>query len=191
VAIPRSLCHTAPCLDDRQSGPSVIGPRPIGEFTDILRAHEIRLLIDVRTISRSRHNPQFNMDTLTESLKKANLGSLHMRALGGLRKARKDSMNNGWRNASFRGYADYMQTDTFQRALEELMAYSTDTRTAIMCAEAVPWRCPSIVDCRCAGRARLGGQAYPLAGQGRRTSADVLRGHRRTHTHLSSTSQPP
>jgi len=81
------------------------------------------------------------MDMLTESLKKAGLGSLHMPALGGLRKARKDSINNGWRNVSFRGYADHMQTDTFQRALEELMAYSTDTRTAIMCAEAVPWRC--------------------------------------------------
>ena len=112
--------------------------RPIGEFTDFLRAHEIRLLVDVRTIPRSRHNPQFNTDTLAGSLRKAGLVSLHMPALGGLRKARKDSINNGWRNASFRGYANYMQTDKFQRALEELMAYSTDTRTAIMCAEAVP-----------------------------------------------------
>ena len=115
--------------------------RPIAEFTDVLRAHEIRLLVDVRTIPRSRHNPQFNEDRLAESLKKAGLGSLHMPALGGLRKARKDSINDGWRNASFRGYADYMQTDKFQRALEELMAYGTGTRTAIMCAEAVPWRC--------------------------------------------------
>ena len=115
--------------------------RPIAEFTDVLRAHEIRLLVDVRTIPRSRHNPQFNEDRLAESLKKAGLGSLHMPALGGLRKARKDSINDGWRNASFRGYADYMQTDKFQRALEELMADGTGTRTAIMCAEAVPWRC--------------------------------------------------
>jgi uncharacterized protein (DUF488 family) len=115
--------------------------RPIGEFTDFLHAHEIRLLVDVRTVPRSRHNPQFNTDTLAESLKEAGLVSLHMPALGGLRKARKDSINNGWRNASFRGYADYMQTDKFQRALEELMAYGTGTRTAIMCAEAVPWRC--------------------------------------------------
>ena len=115
--------------------------RPIAEFTDVLRAHEIRLLVDVRTIPRSRHNPQFNEDRLAESLKKAGLGSLHMPALGGLRKARKDSINDGWRNASFRGYADYMQTDEFKKALEELMAYGTDTRIAIMCAEAVPWRC--------------------------------------------------
>ena len=115
--------------------------RPIGEFTDVLRAHEICLLVDVRTIPRSRHNPQFNTDMLAESLKEAGLASLHMSKLGGLRKARKDSINSGWRNASFRGYADYMQTDEFQRALEELMVYGTDTRVAIMCAEAVPWRC--------------------------------------------------
>lgn len=115
--------------------------RPIGEFTDLLRAYEISLLLDVRTVPRSRYNPQFNTDTLAESLKEAGLASLHMPALGGLRNARKDSINIGWRNASFRGYADYMQTDKFQRALEELMAYGTGTRTAIMCAEAVPWRC--------------------------------------------------
>ena len=115
--------------------------RPIDEFIRVLRAHEIILLVDVRTVPRSRYNPQFNTDTLSESLKEAGLVSLHMPALGGLRKAQKDSINIGWRNASFRGYADYMQTDKFQRALEELMAYGTDTRTAIMCAEAVPWRC--------------------------------------------------
>jgi len=115
--------------------------RPIGEFMNLLRAHEIRLLIDVRTIPRSRHNPQFNEDRLAKSLKEAGLLSLHMPALGGLRKALKDSINDGWRNASFRGYADYMQREEFQSALEELMAYGTDTRTAIMCAEAVPWRC--------------------------------------------------
>jgi uncharacterized protein (DUF488 family) len=115
--------------------------RPIGEFTDVLRAHEIRLLVDVRTIPRSRHNPQFNEDRLAESLKKAGLGSLHMPALGGLRKARKDSINDGWRNTSFRGYADYMQTDEFWHALEELMMHGRQNPTAIMCAEAVPWRC--------------------------------------------------
>ena len=115
--------------------------RPIGEFTDLLRAHQISLLVDVRTIPRSRHNSQFNTDTLTESLRKVGLVSLHMLALGGLRKAQKDSLNDGWRNAGFRGYADYMQTEEFQKALGELMAYSTDKKTAIMCAEAVPWRC--------------------------------------------------
>ena len=115
--------------------------RPIGEFTDSLRAHEILLLVDIRTIPRSRHNPQFNANALAESLKEAGLISLHMPALGGLRKAWKDSINDGWRNASFRGYADYMQTDEFLNALEELMAESRLQPTAIMCAEAVPWRC--------------------------------------------------
>ena len=115
--------------------------RPIGEFTDFLHAHEIRLPVDVRTIPRSRHNPQFNTDTLVESLRKAGLVSLHMPALGGLRKARTDSINEGWRNASFRGYADYMQTAEFWNALEELMMHGQQHPTAIMCAEAVPWRC--------------------------------------------------
>ena len=117
--------------------------RPLDEFSGLLHAHQISLLVDVRTVPRSRYNPQFNRDTLAESLKEAGLVSFHMLALGGLRKARKDSINDGWRNASFRGYADYMQTEEFQRALEELMAYGTGTktRTAIMCAEAVPWRC--------------------------------------------------
>ena len=115
--------------------------RPIGEFTDFLHAHEIRLLVDVRTIPRSRHNPQFNTDTLAESLRKAGLASLHMPALGGLRKARIDSINQGWRNASFCGYADYMQTAEFWNALEELLMHGQQHPTAIMCAEAVPWRC--------------------------------------------------
>ena len=115
--------------------------RPIGEFTTLLRTHEIRLLVDVRTIPRSRHNPQFNTETLAESLKEAGLVSLHMPTLGGLRKARKDSINNGWRNASFRGYADYMQTAEFWSALEELMMHGRQGPTAIMCAEALPWRC--------------------------------------------------
>jgi len=115
--------------------------RPIGEFTNLLRAHAINLLIDVRTVPRSRHNPQFNTEALALSLKTSGLSYLHLPALGGLRKTRKDSINDGWRNTSFRGYADYMQTDEFHRALEELMADSRLQPTAIMCAEAVPWRC--------------------------------------------------
>ena len=115
--------------------------RPIEEFIGLLRAHQIRLLIDVRTVPRSRYNPQFNTDTLAQSLCEAGLRYRHLSELGGLRKPKKDSINDGWRNASFRGYADYMQTEGFERALEELMTYSTDKRTAIMCAEAVPWRC--------------------------------------------------
>jgi len=115
--------------------------RPIGEFTDLLRAHEIGLLVDVRTIPRSRYNPQFNTDTLAQSLREAGLQYRHLLELGGLRKPKNDSLNNGWRNTSFRGYADYMQTEEFQSVIEELMAYGTDMKTAIMCAEAVPWRC--------------------------------------------------
>jgi uncharacterized protein (DUF488 family) len=115
--------------------------RPIGEFTDLLRAHAIRLLIDVRTIPRSRHNPQFNTDTLALSLGDARLHYHHLPELGGLRKPKKDSVNDGWRNASFRGYADYMQTDMFWSALEELMMLGRQRPSAMMCAEAVPWRC--------------------------------------------------
>jgi uncharacterized protein (DUF488 family) len=115
--------------------------KSIAEFTDLLRAHEIALLVDVRTIPRSRYNPQFNTETLAESLKEADLVYRHMSALGGLRKPGKDSINNGWRNDSFRGYADYMQTAEFWNALEELMMCGRQGPVAIMCAEAVPWRC--------------------------------------------------
>ena len=115
--------------------------RPIHEFIALLHAHAINLLIDVRTVPRSRHNPQFNTEALAVSLKTSGLSYLHMPALGGLRKARKDSINDGWRNASFRGYADYMQTDEFWDALQELMTHGQQGPIAIMCAEAVPWRC--------------------------------------------------
>lgn len=115
--------------------------RPIDEFIGLLRAHQIDLLVDVRTVPRSRYNPQFNTDTLIQSLRDAGLQYRHSPGLGGLRKATKDSINDGWRNASFRGYADYMQTAEFWGGLEELMADSRLQQTAIMCAEAVPWRC--------------------------------------------------
>jgi uncharacterized protein (DUF488 family) len=130
--------------------------RPIGEFLALLTAYGIQRLVDVRTIPRSRHNPQFNIDPLAKSLKEAGLAYLHTAQLGGLRKAKKDSINSGWRNASFRGYADYMQTDEFWNALDQLIADSRKPsfsparpgraetrpfRVAIMCAEAVPWRC--------------------------------------------------
>lgn len=115
--------------------------RPIHELLGLLRAHEIVLLADVRSMPRSRYNPQFNSDTLVQSLRGAGLQYRHLPGLGGLRKPKKDSANQGWRNERFRGYADYMQTGEFQRAIEELMAYGTGMRTAVMCAEAVPWRC--------------------------------------------------
>jgi len=115
--------------------------RPIDEFIGLLRANQISLLVDVRTVPRSRYNPQFNRDTLAQSLRDAGLQYRHLPELGGLRKPKKDSLNDGWRNASFRGYADYMQTEEFLNASEELMAESRLQPTVIMCAEAVPWRC--------------------------------------------------
>jgi len=111
------------------------------EFVALLRAHGVTLVADVRTVPRSRHNPQFNKESLPESLSKAGLGYVHMPGLGGLRHARSDSVNAGWRNASFRGYADYMQTLEFKDNLEQLIDRAKKDRLAIMCAEAVPWRC--------------------------------------------------
>ena len=115
--------------------------KPIGDFTGLLCTHAINLLVDVRTVPRSRHNLQFNIETLAVSLKTSGLCYLHVPALGGLRKPRKDSINDGWRNVSFRGYADYMQTAEFRDALEALMTHGRQGSLAIMCAEAVPWRC--------------------------------------------------
>jgi uncharacterized protein (DUF488 family) len=115
--------------------------RPVDEFTRLLQIYGITGLADVRTVPRSRHNPQFNAEALAASLPLAGIEYVPMRELGGLRHARKDSPNGGWRNAGFRGYADYMQTPGFGKALEALMVLGGKRRTAIMCAEAVPWRC--------------------------------------------------
>jgi uncharacterized protein (DUF488 family) len=115
--------------------------RALIDFLIILRAHEITLLIDVRTVPRSRTNPQFNKDTLPCSLGEAGIRYEHNKALGGLRKATADSLNTGWRNASFRGYADYMSTAEFGEAVRELIALAEEQRTVVMCAESVPWRC--------------------------------------------------
>ena len=114
---------------------------PLEEFIGMLKAYGIACLADIRTVPRSRHNPQFNDDTLGIALRTAKIDYVALPALGGLRRARQDSPNTGWRNESFRGYADYMQTEEFARGLEELVALSRKERTAIMCAEAVPWRC--------------------------------------------------
>lgn len=115
--------------------------RTIEEFIAILRAHGATGVVDVRTVPRSRHNTQFNKASLPHSLKKAGLSYVHLPGLGGLRYARHDSVNVGWRNASFRGYADYMQTPEFQESLNELVRLVKHDRLALMCAEAVPWRC--------------------------------------------------
>ena len=115
--------------------------RSLDDFIVLLQAHGIRQLVDVRTIPRSRHNPQFNQDQLPASLEGVGIQYVHMLALGGLRHAHPDSVNAAWRNASFRGFADYMQTPEFDAALRELIRVASGRRTAIMCAEAVPWRC--------------------------------------------------
>ena len=111
------------------------------EFRDLLRAHGIERVVDVRTIPRSRRNPQFNRETLGRKLRGARIRYVHIPKLGGLRHARADSMNAGWRNSSFRGYADYMQTPEFEHALHRLMKLAGQKKSVIMCAEAVPWRC--------------------------------------------------
>ncbi|MFA6290299.1 MAG: DUF488 domain-containing protein [Victivallales bacterium] len=115
--------------------------RSIGDFISLLKAHGITCIVDVRTVPRSRFNPQFNKDTVPESLEENGIGYVHMPGLGGLRHAIASSPNQGWKNASFRGFADYMQTAEFGRNLEDLIALAKKERIALMCAEAVPWRC--------------------------------------------------
>ncbi len=115
--------------------------RSLPEFISILKNFRISVLADVRTIPRSRHNPQFNSVQLSAALKKSGIRYLHMPGLGGLRRAKPDSINAAWRNASFRGYADYMQTREFVHNLQPLIRIAKQRRTTIMCAEALPWRC--------------------------------------------------
>lgn len=115
--------------------------RTLKDFVALLLAHGVKQLIDVRTIPRSRHNPQFNKGRLPGPLRKAGITYRHAAGLGGLRHARPDSTNTAWRNASFRGFADYMQTREFEEALDQLIHWAQKQQTVIMCAEAVPWRC--------------------------------------------------
>lgn len=115
--------------------------RTIEAFISLLQAHAIEIVIDIRTIPKSRHNPQFNQEALKQALKASGIGYRHMKELGGLRHASADSINTGWINASFRGFADYMQTPPFQIALEKLEKIAEKKRCALMCAEAIPWRC--------------------------------------------------
>lgn len=114
---------------------------PIDEFIRILDVFEIEQVVDVRTIPRSRHNPQFNEDELREQLLRHAIEYVRLEGLGGLRHTTRTSINTAWKNASFRSYADYMQTPEFAEALEELIDLAKGKRIAIMCAEAVPWRC--------------------------------------------------
>lgn len=115
--------------------------RPLHTFIDLLQRNEIERVLDVRTVPRSRNNPQFNQDALPSSLKAVHISYLHLPGLGGLRHARADSPNTGWHNLSFRGFADYMQTAEFASNIERLIKLADAERCVLMCAEAVPWRC--------------------------------------------------
>jgi len=115
--------------------------RALDDFIAILEAHAISMLVDIRTIPKSRHNPQFNGDVLKQSLESRDIAYVHCKELGGLRKPKKDSINTGWQNASFRGFADYMQTREFASAIRRLMQLGKRGRVAILCAEGNPFRC--------------------------------------------------
>lgn len=114
---------------------------PIEEFIDLLKAHQIKCVVDIRTIPKSRHCPQFNKEALKQSLKLEKIGYRHLKELGGLRHTTQASINTGWKNKAFRGFADYMQIPAFEKALEKLEKLAEKKRCALMCAEAVPWRC--------------------------------------------------
>lgn len=132
-------------IPDAKPAPVVLtvghSTRTLIEFIHLLQAHGVSRVVDVRTVPRSRYNPQFNKTSLPRALKKVGLGYVHIPGLGGLRHAKRDSVNKGWRNTSFRGYADYMQGPEFAQSLNELIHLAKQERIVMMCAEAVPWRC--------------------------------------------------
>jgi Uncharacterized conserved protein len=115
--------------------------RPIDEFIGLLQHYGVTLLVDVRTVPRSRHTPQFNSTELAAALEESGIRYRRLPELGGLRRTVAGSPNTGWRNPSFRGYADYMQTQEFATGIDSLMELAEHETVAIMCAEAVPWRC--------------------------------------------------
>jgi uncharacterized protein (DUF488 family) len=115
--------------------------RTLDEFVQLLEVYGITLLADVRTVPRSRHNPQFNKETLPETLKHYGVRYIHMPEIGGLRRPRHESVNTAWKNCGFRGYADYMQTQEFTDSLLKIVALARENRLVLMCAEALPWRC--------------------------------------------------
>jgi uncharacterized protein (DUF488 family) len=133
-------------MEPRREEPQLVltvghSTRSLPEFLGLLKAHGVSRVVDVRTIPRSRHNPQFNRETLPAALEAAGLGYVHLKGLGGLRHPRPDSPNLGWRTAGFRGFADYMLTPEFAKQLQALVELAGRERLAVMCAEAVPWRC--------------------------------------------------
>jgi uncharacterized protein (DUF488 family) len=115
--------------------------RPIEEFIDLLQRNGMSTLVDIRTVPKSRRNPQYWHDALAASLEDAGIVYRHLPGFGGRRKTSEDSINTAWKNDSFRGYADHMQTEEFHEALGDLIALAAGSTTAMMCSEAVPWRC--------------------------------------------------
>lgn len=115
--------------------------RTAEQFIELLKVNKITTLVDIRTIPKSRHNPQFNLEDLKQSLENGGIKYIHLIELGGLRHLKKDSINTAWKNLSFRGFADYMQTSEFAAGIDRLLDLTTRDQVAIMCAEAVPWRC--------------------------------------------------
>jgi uncharacterized protein (DUF488 family) len=111
------------------------------ELFEVIHSFEVHLLVDIRSVPRSSYNPQFDSKVLSLAASRERVRYLHMPKLGGLRRPRIDSHNDAWRNEGFRGYADYMETEEFDTALDELCDLANGNTTCIMCAEAVPWRC--------------------------------------------------
>ena len=131
--------------------------RSFDELVSMLRAFSVDVLVDIRTVPRSRHNPQFNADTLRTKLRGRCIRYVQLPELGGLRRAQPDSPNTAWRNASFRGYADHIASDEFEQGVAKLHALSNEGTLALMCAEAVPWRCHRslVADVLCARGAQV------------------------------------
>jgi uncharacterized protein (DUF488 family) len=113
----------------------------LDKFTNLLKINDVSMVVDIRTIPRSRHNPQFNKEFLSSELIQRGIEYLHMTGLGGLRHPLQDSPNDAWHNLSFRGFADYMQTKEFAGQINKLINLTKTEQLVLMCAEAVPWRC--------------------------------------------------
>lgn len=115
--------------------------RSLDDFITLVRSHGVTLVVDIRTVPKSRRNPQYGEDSMRVELPRSGVAYTRIAGLGGLRKARPDSPNTAWRNLSFRGYADHMQTAEFAEALDTLLDLTREHTVTVMCAEAVPWRC--------------------------------------------------
>jgi uncharacterized protein (DUF488 family) len=144
---PAEVCRTPPVANKGSPGKAPVvftvghSTRTLETFIELLQAHGVKRIVDVRTVPRSRRNPQFNRETLPDTLSQVKVRYTHLKELGGLRHPLPDSLNTGWRNPSFRGFADYMQTPEFGAGLSKLLKFASHAQVALMCAEAVPWRC--------------------------------------------------